>query len=148
MGYHLKAKAREAILICRGNNRMGTANMNRRVPLAAELVNFLLGISVALAPFVLGFTRSIAKWNNIAIGVALVLVALLSRWRNEVLGLAVLVAGWLFWSPFILGFSTAAFLAANVTMAFVVIAAAASSDGLSSPKVPEASPPARYVRTM
>ncbi len=108
--------------------------MDRRVPLGAELVNVFLGILVALAPFVLGFTRSVAKWNNIAIGIALVLVALLSRWRDGVLALAVLLAGWLFWSPFILGFSTAAFLAANVTMAFVVIAAAASSDGLSSPK--------------
>ncbi len=122
--------------------------MGRRVPLGVELVNVLLGVSVALAPFVLGFTRSTAKWNDIAIGSALVLVALLSRWRDEVLGLAVLIAGWLFWSPFILGFSTAAFLAANVTLAFVVIAAAASSEGLSSPKMPEVSPPERYVRTM
>ncbi len=125
---------------------MGTANMDRRVPLGAELVNILLGISVALAPFVLGFTRSAAKWNNIAIGAALVLVALLSRWRSEVSSLAVLIAGWLFWSPFILGFSTAAFLAANATMAFVVIAAAASSDGLSSP-APGVSPPETYIRT-
>ncbi len=126
---------------------MGTANMDRRVPLGAELVNVLLGILVAFTPFILGFTRSTAKWNNIAIGIALVLVALLSRWRSEVSGLAVLLAGWLFWSPFILGFSTTAFLAANVAMAFVVIAAAASSDGLSSPKVPEVSPPETYVRT-
>jgi hypothetical protein len=101
--------------------------------LGAELVNVLLGILVALAPFLLGFTRSTARWNNIAIGMALVLVALLSRWRVEMLGLDILLAGWLFWSPFILGFSTAAFLAANATMAFVVIAAAASSEGLSSP---------------
>ncbi len=127
---------------------MGTADEKRRVPLAAELVNVFLGIFVALAPFILGFTRSTAKWNNIAIGIALVIVALLSRWRNAVLPLAVPIAGWLFWSPFILGFSTAAFLAANVTMAFVVIAAAASSDGLSSSDVPEVSPPGRYVRTI
>ncbi len=120
---------------------MEPANMNRRVPLGAELVNVLLGILVALAPFILGFTRSTAKWNNIAIGIALVVVALLSRWRDEVLALAVLLAGWLFWSPFILGFSTAAFLAANVTMAFVVIAAAASSEWLSSPKAPLRSAP-------
>src|SRR5512142_2725268 len=119
MGYHLKANAWRAILIGRGNNCMGVTNMHRRVPLGAELVNVLLGILVGLAPFVLGFTRSRAKWNNIAIGIALVLVALLSRWRDGVLALAVLLAGWLFWSPFILGFSTAAFLAANVTMAFV-----------------------------
>ena len=127
---------------------MGTENTNRRVPLGAELVNVLLGILVALAPFVLGFTRSTAKWNNIAIGTVLVLVALLSRWRNEVLALAVLIAGWLFWSPFILGFSTAAFLAANDSMAFVVIAAAASSDGLSLPEVPVVSPPGTYARTV
>ncbi len=127
---------------------MRTANMNGRVPLGAELVNVLLGIMVAVAPFVLGFTRSAAKWNNVAIGVALIVVALLSRWRDEVLGLAMLVAGWLFWSPFILGFSTAAFLAANVVLAFVVIAAAASSEGLISPKAPEVSAPKRYVRTV
>lgn len=120
---------------------METANRDGRVPLAAELVNVLLGILVAVAPFILGFTRSAAKWNNIGIGIALVIVALLSRRRTEVLGLDVLVAGWLFWSPFILGFSTTAFLAVNVTMAFVVIAAAVGSDGLSESRVdgPESS---------
>lgn len=126
---------------------METANRDGRVPLAAELVNVLLGILVAVAPFILGFTRSAAKWNNIGIGIALVIVALLSRRRTELLGLDVLVAGWLFWSPFILGFSTTAFLAVNVTMAFVVIAAAVSSDGLSSPDAPEV-PPGGHVRTV
>ncbi len=127
---------------------MTIESVNRRVPLGAGLVNILLGILVALAPFVLGFSRNEAKWNNLAIGLALVLVALLSAWRNRVFeGLAVPLAGWLFWSPFILGFSTTAFLATNVTMAFVVIAAAASSDALGPANTPEVAPPLKYVRT-
>lgn len=70
------------------------------------------------------------------VGIGLVLVALAAEWIDGALeGLAVLLAIWLFLSPFLLGFSTSAFLANNVIMAFVVVAAAATSEGLRPPRL-------------
>lgn len=113
---------------------MNMLKTNRRPSTGAELVNILLGIALALSPFILGFTRPAAKWNNIAVGLAIVVVTLLG-WADEALApLVVLLGAWLFWSPFFLGFSTAAFLATNVAMAFAVIAAGASGDGLRLPE--------------
>jgi hypothetical protein len=104
----------------------------------AEIANILLGIWVALSPFVLGFSQNVAgKWSNIAVGIALVLVSLASIWGDEAFeGLVVPLGIWLFASPFVLGFSHWQFLANNVSLAFVVIAAGAISDGLRSPQAP------------
>jgi FtsH-binding integral membrane protein len=111
------------------------SNMIRTRPApAAELVNIVIGIWIAVSPFVLGFTRTLAEWNNIAVGIALVVVTLLGLWKDEALqALDVPLAIWLFASPFVLGFTTTAFLANNVCMAFVVVTAGAVSDGLRTP---------------
>jgi SPW repeat len=116
---------------------MNAAQTNRGASTGATLVNLLLGVWVAISPFVLGFSQHVAaKWSNLAVGIALVLVALLSRWKDVLEGLAVPVCVWLFFSGFVLGFSKLAFPANNVVMALVVIAAAASGDNLHSPGVP------------
>lgn len=114
---------------------MNTIETGKRAVTAAELANIVLGIWLVLSPFVLTFSHNTAaRWNNIAVGIALVLVALAAQWENEALqGLAVPLAIWLFASPFVLGIYTAAFLANNVTMAFIVVAAAAINDGLRPP---------------
>ena len=113
---------------------MNTATTSRRPCVGAEVVNVLLGISMVLSPFIFGFSRSVERWNNIAVGIALVLVALLSGWVDEAYAfLVVPVCAWLFFSPFVLGFSSAAFIAFNVPMAFVIIAAGAASEGLREP---------------
>ena len=105
--------------------------------MGAELANIVLGIWVALSPFILGFKNVGARWSNLAVGIALVLVALAGTWGDEAFeSLVVPLGWWLFISPFILGFSTAAFLTNNVVVAFVVIAAGAASDGLRSPEKP------------
>ncbi len=66
-------------------------------------LNVALGIWVLISPFVLGFVRDQpAKWNNIAVGIAVVLFALGGgSWWNLILGL------WLIASPFALGFANA-----------------------------------------
>lgn len=118
---------------------MTKVETQRRVVTAAELVNIILGIWVAISAFVLGFSHNpISRWNNIAVGIALVLVALASKWENEALeGLAVPLAIWLFSSAFVLGIHTTAFMANNASMAFVVVTAAAISEGLRLPKNPK-----------
>jgi hypothetical protein len=109
---------------------------NRPPSTGAEIANIVLGIWVAISPFVLGFSQNIAgKWSNISVGIALVLVAMAGAWGDEAFeGLVVPLGIWLFASPFVLGFSTTAFLANNVCLSFIVIAAGAISDGLRSPQ--------------
>jgi len=111
---------------------MNTAVTGRRTSATAGLVNMLFGIWVAFSPLLLGFGRNTAAlWNNIAVGIALTLVAIVGEWVDGGFQALVVPLGvWLFASPFVLGFSSAAFLVNNVTMAFVVIAAGAISDGL------------------
>jgi hypothetical protein len=114
---------------------MNAAQTSRSPSRGAEIANILLGIWVALSPFVIGFNQNVAgKWSNIAVGIALVLVALASTWGDEAFeGLVVPLGIWLFASPFVLGFSRWGFLVNNLIMAFIVIAAGAISDGLRSP---------------
>ncbi len=120
---------------------MNSAAANKRTTTSPEWANVVLGTWVIISPFVLGFTRNRpAMWNNIAVGLAIVLVALLSGWGNGVIpGLFVPLGVWLFASPFVLGFSGTAFLWNNAIMAFAVIAAAAISEGLHSTEITRAS---------
>jgi len=112
-------------------NRIQTSS---RASAASELANIILGIWVAISPFILGFSHPAARWNNVAVGIALLLVALAAEWGDKaVRGLVVPLGVWLFVSPFLIGFSTTAFVANNIIMAFVVITAGAISEGLTTP---------------
>src|SRR5438045_7556396 len=108
---------------------MDPVEKNRATVRAAELTTILFGIWLVVSPFVLGFSHNIAgRWNNIAVGIAVVLVILAGEWENEALqGLVVPLAIWLFASPFVLHIYTAAFIANNVSMAFVIVTAGAIS---------------------
>ncbi len=76
----------------------------------ADALNIIVGIWLILAAFALGFTDvSIALWNSIIVGVAIIVVSALRissesdrwywlSWVTFVLGL------WLIASPFILGY--------------------------------------------
>ena len=102
------------------------------------MANIVLGIWVAISPFFLGFSQNTAvKWSNVAVGAALVLVALASVWGDEAFESLVVPLGiWLFISPLVLGFSQMVLLANNFALAFIVIAAGAISDGLRLPEPP------------
>src|SRR5262249_25001109 len=82
--------------------------------------NSLLGMWLAVSPFVLGFERSTAAmWSNIALGAAVVLITWVSgAGERPIQWLAVPVALWLFLSPFVLGFPNSALLANNIILAF------------------------------
>ena len=100
-------------------------------PVGNDWASVLLAVWVVISPFVLGFSANpAARWNNVAVGLALILVALLSAavdWGFA--GLNVALGAWLFASPFVLNFSRDAFLCNNVLLAFAVIAAAALAEG-------------------
>jgi hypothetical protein len=75
-------------------------------------------------------------WNNIAVGVACLLVTVLSETGSGAIQALIVPLGiWLFMSPFVLGFSRAAFVWNNVTMSFIVIGSGLVSDGLRPPEV-------------
>ncbi len=45
---------------------------------AASIVNIILGAWLIASPFALGFTNSVPFWNNIILGIAILLVALVA----------------------------------------------------------------------
>ena len=110
---------------------MNSIQTSGRASTLSEAANIILGIWVAVSPFILGFQNFVGRWSNVAVGIALALVTLAAKRFDKALqSLALVLAIWLFVSPFLLGFSTTAFVANNVTVAFVVVTAAAMSEGL------------------
>jgi len=99
--------------------------------ITADWINAVLGIWVAISPMALGFSRAAARWNNVAVGLAILLLVVMNALKNGAFSGCLMVLGiWLFASPFALGFSRDSFLSNNVGLAFVIIAAAAISDEL------------------
>ena len=87
---------------------------------AIDLVNAVLGVCLALAPWALGFTGEVAAtWNALIVGAAIALVALgalfafreWEEWVNLALGVWAILAPWFF------GFTTVA----GATYAHVII---------------------------
>ncbi|SPE60349.1 conserved membrane hypothetical protein [Verrucomicrobia bacterium] len=111
---------------------MNTVSTGKQTSTGAGWVNILLGTRVVVSPFLLGFSRdTAAMWNNIAVGAAVVLLALVSGRVNETVPALIVPLGmWLFASPFVLGFSSTAFLSNNLIMAFGVIAGGLIREGL------------------
>jgi hypothetical protein len=98
-----------------------TANPDRSAHVV--WVNVVLGIWLCVSPFVLGFGRNPTEmWNNVCVGIAAVLLALISeRGDGAIGGLNVPLAIWVFLSPFLLGYSSRAFLINNIQTAFFLI---------------------------
>jgi hypothetical protein len=93
----------------------------------ASGINVVLGIWLIISPFVLAFARNqTAKWNDIAVGIAVALVSLSGgNWWNVVLGI------WLIISPFVLGFANApTILWNNIVLGVLVFIVAVSSRSL------------------
>ena len=97
-------------------------------------VQLVLGLWVIFSPFILGFSANrAAMWNNIAVGLACLFLATGSGWENGgVQALIVPLGAWLFMSPFVLGFSRAAFVLNNVIAAFHIIAVGLICEGWRS----------------
>jgi hypothetical protein len=110
---------------------METTEICGRTWTTADWVNVFLGIWVAISPFALHFERGASMWNNVVLGVAILLVAAISGWRNgAIAGLLVVLGIWLFASPFVLDYSRPALFWNNVICTFMLVASAAISDEL------------------
>jgi len=104
--------------------------------------NLLLGMWLVVSPFVLGFERSsAAMWSNIAMGAAVMLITWLGgSGERPIQWVAVPVAAWLFFSPFVLGFAGKVFFANNIIMAFVIIAGSAASEEIHVARISRGAP--------
>lgn len=89
--------------------------------------NVILGIWVAISPFVLGFSGiENAKWNDVATGLAVMLLAM-GR-GPQMIGpsvLNVLLGAWLIASPFVLGFNQSVPFWNNIILGVVILIVAA-----------------------
>jgi hypothetical protein len=99
-----------------------------------NIFDVLFGLWVAVSPFILGLSGNLAAlWNNVTVGIALALLAVLGGWRSRsLLVWTVPLGAWLFISAFLLLHWNTALFWNNVVMAFVVVAGAAISEGLRS----------------
>ncbi|HXT11779.1 MAG TPA: SPW repeat protein [Candidatus Angelobacter sp.] len=91
--------------------------------LRAGWVDILFGLWVIASPFVLGFANNLAvRWNNVAVGVAVVLLIFVAgKGRRLVRGLMVLLGAWLILSPFVLGFTRTIISWNNLVMGLLII---------------------------
>jgi hypothetical protein len=90
--------------------------------MGADWVNVLFGAWVIAAPFVWGFADDLPlRWDNIAVGVAVVLLAFAAGRMPLVRGLMVLLGGWLLISPFYFGYSKPIVSWNNVIMGLLII---------------------------
>jgi hypothetical protein len=106
----------------------------------ATIVSILLGIWVFVSPFVFGVPAgSAAMWSNLAIGAAVVILALVGGWKQgAVQGLTVPLSACLFASTFLFNFSSTGFLWNNVICALALVAETAYGGALRSFPVPGA----------
>lgn len=92
----------------------------------ADWVNVLFGAWVIVSPFALGFAGNLpVRWDNVAVGAAVVFLALagarMRAVRGLVRGLMVLLGGWLLVSPFYFGNSKPIISWNNVVMGILII---------------------------
>ncbi len=102
-----------------------------RISLGLGWAELVFGAWLIVSPFVLGLSHRDAIANNIATGIALILVTLASS-RNGLLRMfLILLGGWLYASAFALdasGVSRVAYLANDLIVAILVILAAVASE--------------------
>lgn len=103
--------------------------------------NIVFGIWVAVSPFVLGFARlQAAMWNNVAVGLAVLILAFGAGPRNISRVVNVLLGLWLIASPFVLAFAAPVPFWNNIILG-ILIAAVALIAGAE--RTTEVTPPPR-----
>ncbi len=113
---------------------MQATNANEyRQTKAASGINFLLGIWLIIAPFILAYSvQTRALWNSVVVGIVVLVLAAIRFFvpdRNTWLsGVNILLGLWLFVSSWVLGFSsTSVALWNNMVVGVLIILLAAWS---------------------
>jgi hypothetical protein len=101
-------------------------------------LNILLGIWLLVAPFILSYTSSIAQWNDIIVGIIVLVLAAIREWQpEEWSGLSwvnALAGAWLVFAPFILAYSSVTAALWNDIIVGIVVAVLAIWSAVSTPK--------------
>lgn len=90
----------------------------RRPPSAVTTLFFLAGLWLAISPFVLDFSWSVAAmWNTLVVGAALMALAVVRfvwpRRFEKIRGTVLVVGAWLFASPYVATFADVGAATAN-----------------------------------
>ena len=94
-------------------------------------INVLIGVWLIISPLVLGFVRDAAGIsNNIAVGIALVILTFAGAKNGLLKGLIIFIGAWLFDSAFVLKVSQPVYMWNNLILAFLVIATDIGSEAI------------------
>lgn len=97
------------------------------------MLTVLCGVWVLISPFVLGFKDAPAGLiNNVAVGIAIIVLALAGVRNGLLKAVNVLMGAWLYCSAFILYVPNRHFLWNNLIVAGAVILAAVTSEAWSA----------------
>jgi hypothetical protein len=108
---------------------MNASTSGNKTPIGLGWFNVLFGGWLVASPFVFGFNHDPAGLcNNIAVGVAIVLLTFGGARNGLLKGLIVLLGAWLYASAFILNVPNRAYLENNLIFAFLVAASAVASE--------------------
>jgi len=89
----------------------------------------VFGAWLIVSPFALGLTHNMAGTvNNIAVGIAIILLTIGSTRNGLLRALIVLLGAWVYISGFILDLSKAIFIGNNLVLAVLIIATAVASE--------------------
>jgi len=110
-------------------------------PWNAIWINVLFGVWVAASPFRLGFAGNVPiRWNNVAVGVAVIILNLVNkRGFGVIRALLVLLGAWLFISPFVFGFSKTVISWNNLVMGLLIIIGAVFTEAMRPTNAPAGS---------
>jgi hypothetical protein len=111
---------------------MNNATASKRPSLGTGILTVLFGVWVLISPFVLGFAHAPAGLvNNVAVGIAIIVLALAGVRNGLLKAMNVLMGAWLYCSAFILYVPNRDFLWNNLILAGAVILAAVTSEAWS-----------------
>jgi hypothetical protein len=100
-----------------------------RAKLGTAWLVLLIGAWMIVSPFVIGFSHHLAGTaNNIAVGIALILLTLGSTMNGLLRAAIALLGAWMYASAFILGVPSEAYLLNNLILAVLTIVAVIASE--------------------
>lgn len=118
--------------------------VQQRAAVRSNWINVILGIWVVISPFVLGFSNlRAAMWNNVATGLAVLLLTLSRSERHSAAPsvLNVLLGAWLIISGFVMVFSIPVGFWNNVVLGIIIPLVALTATARPPRPVASAAPP-------